>query len=397
MSKTDAQEHNTSIDTKPMKRRAFLRAAAGTGVILAVVVLGLVASPASAANSGDGDGMVNLTALDVGQGDAYVIWSENETMVVDSGDYTDNGEQVIKYVSETLNRTTIDYLVSTHPDADHIGGHEDIIDHFENSTDGGIGEVWRSGMSSPSATFAGYNNSISANSIPDNLARQGDIIPFEAADVEVAFPKADPADSSPNDDSVALYIQDNGSEMLLLGDLPSEEQNEVINYLPHALDGVDLYESPHHGASSSTDATVINYLDPSLSLVSAPYDSSYGHPNNETLSALADSEIPTVWTGIHGTTTVVNNGDGVLDVLTQANVTTNTTEMKTFPSDTTASESPTAWNITAQQPLDTFSKTDDSPVVAAPTDGGSSDGLPVWQLGFGGLIAFFGGAIWRVR
>jgi len=265
------------------------------------------------------DGELNLAMLDVGQGSAYVLWGENETLVYDTANRFDDGQQIIDFVENELNRSTIDFLVTSHTDSDHIGGAEGIINHFENNTAGGIGSVWRSNLSDTSATYQDYVGAIEANGIPDNNALRGDTIPFSGANISVLHPTSDLTSSSPNDDSVALYIENGAFELLLLGDNPVDTESQILDTHLDKLSSVDIVEVSHHGASGHVYQTAYQYYQPDLDLISAPIDSTYGHPDPNTVDKLEAVNTTTVWTATAGTTIIEYHDDrGEIDVVAQA-------------------------------------------------------------------------------
>jgi len=97
------------------------------------------------------EGALQVHYIAVGQAaGVLVIGPEGETMLIDSGHFNDDGEYVIQYL-EKLGIDRLDYLVTSHPDADHIGGHADVIDHFETSGDG-VGAIYDPGITSSTST-----------------------------------------------------------------------------------------------------------------------------------------------------------------------------------------------------------------------------------------------------
>ena len=76
---------------------------------------------------------IELHFLDVGQGDStLVILPDGKTMLIDAGT-SEYGDTVVNYIKD-LDISKIDYLVMTHPDADHIGGMSEVIDNFDIAT-----------------------------------------------------------------------------------------------------------------------------------------------------------------------------------------------------------------------------------------------------------------------
>lgn len=110
------------------------------------------------------DGVLEVHSIHVGQGDArLLVGPSGDTILIDSGDWTDDGEDVIAYL-DAQEITRIDHFVTTHPDADHIGGHAAIIEYFETKGDG-IGAVYDPGITSSSATYESYLEAIETHDV----------------------------------------------------------------------------------------------------------------------------------------------------------------------------------------------------------------------------------------
>lgn len=78
----------------------------------------------------DGSGGFRVEMIDVGKGDSLLLEGPNgTTMLIDSGDYPDRGKPVLDHLDER-GIDSLDYLVATHDDADHIGGHAAIVEEF---------------------------------------------------------------------------------------------------------------------------------------------------------------------------------------------------------------------------------------------------------------------------
>lgn len=130
------------------------------------------------------DGELTVYMLNVGQGSStLIIGPTGETILIDSGDWRDDGASVIDFL-EARDITRIDHLATSHPDADHIGGHAAIIDHFEENGDG-VGAVYDPGIAASSATYESYLDAIEEHDVTLYQTHAGDTIGVEGVDARV--------------------------------------------------------------------------------------------------------------------------------------------------------------------------------------------------------------------
>ena len=131
-------------------------------VLLAVGAAGCVGGPTTdgpTESPAPSEGTLEVHMINVGQAaSTLIVGPEGDTMLIDTGDFRTDGEQVLEYL-EAQNIDRIDYLVTSHPDADHIGGHANIITHYETQKDG-IGAIYDPGLTSTTQTYARYLDAV---------------------------------------------------------------------------------------------------------------------------------------------------------------------------------------------------------------------------------------------
>ncbi|SIS22140.1 lamin tail domain-containing protein, partial [Natronorubrum thiooxidans] len=241
------------------------------------------------------DGELEIHHIDVGQGDStLIITPANETILIDSGDWRQDGSEVIAYLeAQGINR--IDHLVATHADADHIGGHAAVIEHFE-TTGGGVGAAYDSGVPSDSATYGNYLDTVDEYGVDFLLVESGDKLPIEGdVSAQVMNPPAGDAGSDVNDNSIVLVFEFGDFQYLAPGDVDTGVEQRLIDEWGSDLEG-DVYKAGHHGSSTSSSEALIDTVDPETAIISSAYDSQYGHPNDEVLERFAERDIETYWT-----------------------------------------------------------------------------------------------------
>ena len=258
--------------------------------------------------------------INVGQSvSTLVVGPTGETMLIDTGHYNDDGEYVIDYLRRhDIER--IDYLVTSHNDADHIGGNAAVIEYFETEADG-VGAVYDPGIAASTATYGEYLDAIERHDVTLYETRAGDSIPFEGVETEVLGPPEPYIDGEDrNENSIVLRLSYGSTSFLYTGDAEEDAERRLVEEYGSGLEST-VYKAGHHGSSSSTSDALLDAVDPEAAVVSSAYDSQYGHPHDEVLQAFSERSIPTYWTATHGNVVFVTNGEGV-SIRTQADAPT---------------------------------------------------------------------------
>ncbi|ADD07623.1 beta-lactamase domain protein (plasmid) [Natrialba magadii ATCC 43099] len=259
--------------------------------------------------SPDVDGELEIHHIDVGQADAtLLIDPSGETMLIDSGDWRQGGTDVIDYLEdEDVDR--IDHLVATHAHADHIGGHDAIIEHYETERDG-IGAAYDSGVAHTSQTYERYLDAIEDHDVELLVVEDGDHIEFGDATIDVRNPPAGDSESDLHYNSVALAIEFGEFSYLTTGDAEADAEQRMVDEHGAQLES-DAYQAGHHGSTTSSTTPFMDQVAPDVAVISSAYDSQYGHPHDEVLEDYADRDIETYWTAVHGDVVLTTDGSDV--------------------------------------------------------------------------------------
>ncbi|MWV38830.1 ComEC/Rec2 family competence protein [Natrialba sp. INN-245] len=257
----------------------------------------------------DVNGELEIHHIDVGQADAtLLIEPSGETMLIDSGDWRQGGSGVIEYL-ETQDVDRIDHLVATHGHADHIGGHDAIIEHYETERDG-IGIAYDSGVAHTSQTYDRYLDAIEEHDVELLVVEEGDHFEFGDANVDVLNPPVGDSGSDLHANSVALGIEFGEFSYLTTGDAEADAEQRMVDEHSDQLEA-DAYQAGHHGSTTSSTAPFVDQVTPEVVIISSAYDSQYGHPHDEVLEDFADRGIETYWTAVHGDVVLTTDGSDV--------------------------------------------------------------------------------------
>lgn len=255
------------------------------------------------------DGDLVVHAIDLGQADATLLETpEDETILVDSGDWRDDGEDVLAYL-DAQNIDHIDYLVTTHPHADHIGGHAAIIETYETERDG-IGEIWDPGVAHTSQTYERYLDAVEEHDVTLIHAQAGDTLGAAGVVATVLNPPADLDTDDLHENSLTVRVAFGDTAVLLTGDAEKETERRLVESYGDDLD-VDIYHAGHHGSSTSSTPELLDAADPEMTIISAAYDSQYSHPHDEVLDRFDKRGIDAYWTGVHGTIVFETDGETI--------------------------------------------------------------------------------------
>jgi competence protein ComEC len=313
------------------------------------------------------DGTLEVHFINVGQSvSTLVVSPEGETMLIDTGHFTDDGELVLEYLQEH-NIDRIDHLVVSHNDADHIGGNAAIIDYYETEANG-IGAVYDPGIAASTQTYEEYLDAVEQHDVTLYETRAGDRIDFAGVGVQVmGSPEPYIENEARNENSLVLRLSFGQTSFLFTGDAEDDQEAQLVDTYGSQLRST-IMKAGHHGSSSSTSGELLDTVQPQAVVISSAYDSQYDHPAEAVLGRLSDRSIPTYWTATHGDIVLTSDGQQVT-VATQQAAPTEATSIR----DGSAVEPGTGGAV---QPRETFGGTGtvtaDGQTTTAMTDGGTA-------------------------
>ncbi len=250
------------------------------------------------------EGILEITFLDVGQADCILLRSEESTVLVDTG-YKKNAvtDKIISHLTG-LGITTLDYLVLTHPHADHIGGAPDIINAFT---------VRNCLMPDAVATTKIFEDTLTAleeREVNVIEAVAGNRITLSDMVLEILAPRAKEY-SETNDYSVVLRVLFGSTALMLTGDAELLSEGEMLQSFGSEALKADLLKVGHHGSTTSSGGAFLSAVDPDFAVISCGEDNSYGHPHDEIVERLSEAGITTYRTDLHGTVIFTSDGEEI--------------------------------------------------------------------------------------
>ncbi|WP_394141280.1 S-layer homology domain-containing protein [Cytobacillus oceanisediminis] len=205
--------------------------------------------------------------IDVGQGDSILVLAPNgKTMLVDGGK-RDAGDEVVAYLHK-LGINTIDVMVSTHPDSDHIGGLIDVLEQVD------VKQVVDSGKSHTTQTYYEYLNLIDVKNIPYQVPGVGDLIHIDE-NVKIQVLNSGKETGDNNESSIVLKVSYGEIDYLLTGDAGIESEKVMGQVFDVSA---EILKVSHHGSDTGSNYTFIQMVHPEAAIFSYGKNN-YGHPD----------------------------------------------------------------------------------------------------------------------
>lgn len=249
--------------------------------------------------------VLTVSFIDVGQGDAILIETPNgNDILIDGGPDRSILRQLPKEMG-ILDRT-IDLVIATHPDKDHIAGLASVLDRYQ------VQAYMDSGVQHDSPYVDALGDAVASEfGIETYLARRSARIHVGGgAYMDVLYPDRDITHLESNTGSIVARLVYGNVSFMLTGDAPDTVEEYVV-----ALDGEALkstvLKAGHHGSKTSTSDLWLTAVQPEIAIVSAGKDNSYGHPSPEVIERLKKFDVDILSTIQEGTITLVSDGVGV--------------------------------------------------------------------------------------
>jgi len=254
------------------------------------------------------DGELRVTFLDIGQGDAIFVQSPSGAqMLIDGG----KNRAVIRELSKVMPwfDRSIDVVIGTHPDADHIGGLVDVLKRYRASL-----VVQSSVLDPEGADSAAFSDAI-AREVEDGaqavVAERGQVIDLGGGvQFEILFPDRFLPNVETNLGSIVGRLTYGETSFMLTGDSPDEVEKYLVQLDEKNLQS-NVLKAGHHGSRTSSSLSFVGFVSPEYGVFSRGCDNSYGHPHDEPIVVFARLGVQTFDTCEDGPVTFVSDGKSV--------------------------------------------------------------------------------------
>lgn len=271
---------------------------------VALVVLGVITGAIGMALIREG-GVLRVTFLDIGQGDAILIEAPSRRTVLVDGGPADGG--ILRRLGEVLPwyERSIDVVLPTHPDADHIAGLIPVLARYR------AGYIIHSDVVGETATAQELASAMRREGAHDIVARRGMYVDLgSGVRLEILSPDRSVAAVATNDGCVVTRLVYGATAFMLDCDAPQTVEKYLASLDGRALKA-DVLKAGHHGSRTSSAPLFIGLVDPQWVVYSRSCDNTYGFPHRETVETMAHFGIPVLDTCEEGTISFVSDGKKV--------------------------------------------------------------------------------------
>ncbi len=243
---------------------------------------------------------VSVYGFDVGQGDSTFIRTKTDAILIDGGN-NGKGDDVVRYL-KALGVTRLTAVIATHPDADHIGGLDTVLEAFD------VDQVYAPRVNHTTDTYRDFLLAVKNEGVTIKTAKAGVVIPSESADFEIIAPLTD-GTRDLNSWSAVLKMTHEENTFLFMGDAPTRTEQQLLTA---GIDvKADVLKIGHHGADTSSSIPFLQAVHPERALISAGEGNAYNHPRPTVMNALAAESITIDRTDRMGTIEYTSDGTAI--------------------------------------------------------------------------------------
>ncbi|ENZ9550577.1 MBL fold metallo-hydrolase [Clostridioides difficile] len=229
----------------------------------------------------DKKSLLSIHIIDVGQGDSILVQTPtNKNILIDGGD-EDSENIIISYLRQKRIKT-IDIIIATHPDSDHIGSLDNVIKKFN------VNSIYMPEQSTDSEAYQNLINSCTDKNLSIQHLYKNDVLNIDNnINIYVLSPSYIQEESNLN--SIVFKLTFNDNSFLFMGDAEEENEKKILHSFK--LNNINFIKIGHHGSNSSSSLEFIKKISPDIAAISCGYKNQYGHPHREVINNLKQNHV----------------------------------------------------------------------------------------------------------
>lgn len=245
-----------------------------------------------------------VSFFDVGQGDAIFIESPTGAQIlIDGGP----DRSVLRELAKVMpwHDRSIDVVIATHPDADHVSGLIDVLERY------GVSVVVEPQINKETVQAQSMLTSVASEKAQYVIARRGQVIDIGGGSfIEILHPDRMVKTGEPNEVCVVARLVYGETAFMLPCDAPSGVEKYLVALDPFSVQA-NVLKAGHHGSKTSSSELFIRAVHPEYVVFSRGCENRYGHPHVETTKLLENQKIPILDTCREGIITFISDGKTV--------------------------------------------------------------------------------------
>lgn len=269
-------------------------------IILSLLLLVLLLCSTCNINQGQPvtpvEGTLTVSFIDVGQADSILVSDGAHAVLVDAGNNEDGGLVAGYIKSQGLD--ALDYAIGTHPDEDHIGGLDTVLEKTK------VGSLIMSAKEGTERSYRDVVKAAEAGQVDRVTARAGTAYEVGTFKMEILGPVKAYKDS--NNNSVVVKITYGSTSFLLTGDMEKQAEADLLDWGTDLR--CDVLKAAHHGSNTSSTYRFLRASNPKMVVISCGANNDYGHPHDEPMSRFRDVGATVYRTDTMGTVVMTSDG-----------------------------------------------------------------------------------------
>ncbi len=241
---------------------------------------------------------MKVTVYDVGKADSILLQTDNHTVLIDCGTKK-KGDNIVRYLSEQ-GIDTIDSLIITHYDQDHIGGVPDIMKNLR------VDNIYMPDYVGYNKEYDKFIESVDANSFKPETMKKDASFSYDGIKFQVLVPRKDtygePGEEVDNDYSLITTVKYDQTSFLFTGDAMKERLEEVMN-----IGHFDVLKVPYHGRKIGNLDDFLDEVTPKYAVVSTNKQ----ELSKQTYDQLSERNIESYFTFANGDVVFTSDGKNI--------------------------------------------------------------------------------------
>ena len=223
-------------------------------------------------------GEVEYHFIDVGQGDATLIRTPEGDILIDAGE--NSAEEDLKTYLDLCGVDVLYYAIFTHPDSDHIGGADMVLEEYE------VLNVIKPDFEKTTKVYKAMMDAIAAEGCKVYNALPGETYSLGEFDMFVFGPDPANKELDSNNSSIVIKATWGNTTAMLTGDAEKPAEESILRTYSGTELGSTLLKMGHHGSRTSSTEAWLAAVRPTIAIISCGRDNSYGHPHAEALARI---------------------------------------------------------------------------------------------------------------